>query len=323
MKSPLECQVLLPFTVDTHAKRAVFPALQALLRHARPLGRTQGGIEHWLCQQFEVPMQQDTPSAPFAALGTGLAAEQGYWLHADPVSLVLQRDSFSLMEAPVELQHVQAEALAATLNAHFAPDGMQFYVASSRHWYIRLNYRPALQTHALAQVLGRDIQPWLPKGEDGLNWHRWLNEVQMLLHAHPVNTTLEQQGHMPVNSVWVWGGGEYAPGKGLRREVWSADALSRGLAMAHESRHHALPVSAEGWLEAADPALPQLIVLPAFDPEIDQQWLAPLMAGLRHGKIATIDMHIAGLAHVSGYTLRRRDLLKFWRRSRPLESYLG
>ena len=40
-----------------------------------------------------------------------------------------------------------------------------------------------------------------------------LNEVQVLLHQHPLNAARQTRGLPPVNSVWFWGAGRLpAPG---------------------------------------------------------------------------------------------------------------
>ena len=268
--------------------------------------------------------------APFAALGDGLQPD-GYWLRADPVSLVLHRDSFSLAECTPALRLEQAQQLVDALNRHFAADGMRFHAVDARRWYLSLAQRPELRTHPLAQVLGRDIQPRLPQGADGLKWHGLLNELQMLLHAHPVNADLEQDGAMPVNSVWLWGGGELVAGTPQPDlSVWANDALARGLALAHQSRLAALPSSAQDWLRHAHESGEHLVVhplLPSMDPQqalewLENAWFAPLLDMLRKGRVARLTLHLAGDS-VNSFTVMRADLWKFWHRARPLENYLG
>lgn len=268
--------------------------------------------------------------APFAALGDGLQPD-GYWLCADPVSLVLHRDSFALAECTPALRLEQAQQLVDALNRHFAADGMRFHAADARRWYLSLAQRPELRTHPLAQVLGRDIQPYLPQGGDGLKWHGLLNELQMLLHAHPVNADLEQDGAMQVNSVWLWGGGELAAGAPQPDlSVWADGALARGLALAHQSRLAALPSSAQDWLRQAHEAGEHLIVRPPLVLAEQQQklerlendWFAPLLEMLRKGSVARLTLHLAGET-VNSFTVTRTDLWKIWHRARPLEDYLG
>ncbi len=319
MTSPPQCDLFLPVP-PALPRSQDFPALRALLHPARLLRREAVTPSAWLCRRFGVEPQQDMPSAPYAALGDGLPAEEGCWLHADPVALVLRRDSFLLAEAADTLRLSQAQQLTEALNAHFAQAGLRFYVAAPRRWYLQLARAPALHTHDLAQVLGRDIQPFLPRGRDGLHWYRRLNELQMLLHDHPVNMELEAQGQLPVNSVWLWGGGSLAavPPRGLR--VWADDPLARGLALASGCGLSELPETAEDWLARAQGAA-HWLVLPALSARQEHDWFAPLHEALRRGRIA-LTLHLAG-RQVGSYAVSRRDRLKFWRRPCSWEEVLG
>lgn len=332
MKSALHCRLLLPgFSRELAAGLESPPALRTWLRSAQRGETVAEDAAGWLCRRFGVARQQDVPAAPFAALGDGLQPDGAYWLHAEPVSLVLQRDSFALAGMTPALRPEHADALVDALNRHFAPDGMRFHVTAAGRWYLSLVARPDLRTHPLAQVLGRDIQWYLPQGGDGLKWHGLINELQMLLHAHPVNAELEQAGAMPVNSLWLWGGGDLvagAPQPAL--SVWANDALARGLALSHGSRLDGLPASAGDWLRQAQGADEHLVVLPALHTDEPQQdldrwehdWFAPILAMLQGGKLASATLYLAGET-VTGFTVTRRDLMKFWRRARPLERYLG
>lgn len=321
--SPVHCHLLLPLDRATLAAAPAMPALAQLLRHAQREQAADEDAGAWLCRRFGVARQQDWPQAAFAALADGLPAEAGYWLHADPVSLVLQRDSFALAECTPQLTPEQARQLVAALNDHFAPDGMRFHCAAPRRWYLQLATATQLRTHPVSQVLGRDIQPWLPQGADGLTWHRWLNELQMLLHAHPINAALEEQRALPVNSVWLWGGGQLSKTQGAADlAVWADDPLTRGLTLAQGARLAPLPSSATAWLPQATDG-EALLVLPQESlPNLERDWCAPLLASLRAGRLARLSLHLAGDT-ICSYTLTRRDLLKFWRRARPLETYLG
>lgn len=332
MKSTLHCELMLSgFARRRGLRFDEAPALRSLLRHALPeKAFAEDGTAAWLCRRFGVTRQQDWPAGPYAALGDGLPGNDGYWLCADPVSLVLQRDSFSLAESTPVLQLGQARQLTEALNDHFAADGMRFHAAAAPRWYLRLARRPDLLTTPLAHAMGRDIQPRMPQGADGLKWHGLLNELQMLLHAHPVNDDLEQQGNLPVNSVWPWGGGVMNPGAPQPDQaVWTDDSLARGLSLAHGSRTAPLPGSAGEWLQQAGLSPRHLVVLPPLATDqpqalqqLDEGWFAPLASLLRQGNIARVTLHLAGET-VKSFTVTRHDFLKFWRRARPLESYLG
>lgn len=48
-----------------------------------------------------------------------------------------------------------------------------------------------------------DMLKYLPNGSDLKRWQKLLTELQMLLHAHPVNTARVQRGARPINSSWL------------------------------------------------------------------------------------------------------------------------
>lgn len=330
MKSELQVELLLPQGVMAGALQADASALSELLRCAQPLARSAGDEQAWLCRRFEVAQQQDWPLAPFACVGDGLVAGGDYWLCADPVHLLLLRDSFSVVDADA-LDAAQAQRLVDALNAHFGQDGLQFFAARPDRWYLRLAQAPRLHTTPLAQVLGRDLQKLLPQGEDAMQWHARLNEMQMLLHGHALNVELEQQGRLPVNSLWLWGGGVH-PGRCTPQPLhaWTHDAAVCGLALAHGGSAAALPASAAQWLRQAGTGR-HLLVLDGARREqplaawqrLQADWLVPLLPALRAGALASLALHLAHGGRVHSYLLRRTDLRKFWRRSRSLGVYLG
>ena len=286
----------------------------------------EGGAESWLCHAFGVQRQCDWPVAPFAALGDGLAPDTQYWLRADPVHLQLLRDSLALVDG-VDLTMDEAMALAATLNNHFAADGVHFQVPAATRWYLSLATPLRMSTHPMSEAIGRDVDRLLPQGEDAMQWHNWINEAQMLLHEHPVNLAREQRGQLPVNSIWPWGGGVSSQLAATPfHAVWTQDALAQGLAKAAGIEAQALPQSGVAWLQSA-PAATHLLVLDASRclqglQQLEQHWFAPLLQLLKAGRINSIHLHLGGSGRVRSYTVQRSDCWKFWRRPRPLETYL-
>jgi hypothetical protein len=203
-------------------------------------GRTGGvgaSLENHLCELFSVPCEADAPIAPISAafdgLGGGcdtlqaqpadcgssrqaaLPAPEGSaspcqggccWLRADPVHLRLQRHQLVLLPE-VEVSADEAEQLCAALNEHFAGQGMEFFAPHPQRWYVRLDRLPDIETVTLSQAAGRNVRDLLPEGAESAHWHRVFNDIQMLLFAHPVNEAREARGALPVNSLWLWGGG--------------------------------------------------------------------------------------------------------------------
>jgi hypothetical protein len=147
------------------------------------------------------------PIGPLLARGAGIDIDRGYAIVADPVLLAADRDDLVLVDRVDDLTTDESSGLVAMLNRHFAEDGMHFIELPSSTWIARVDRAPALQTTSLDVARRRGVFPHLPTGPDARTWRRWQNEIQMLLHNHPVNVAREAHGRVPVTGVWFWGGG--------------------------------------------------------------------------------------------------------------------
>ena len=152
-----------------------------------------------------------TPKLINAALAWQQAGNEpasAYWLYAAPVHLVLQRDTFGLVEpAPLPLKIDEAEALTSLFNKHFAADDWVFFWHETQ-WFLKLKDNPKIQTHAPQAALNKAIEAYLPTGEGAIKWAAFINELQMLLFEHPVNQAREAKGLPAVNSIWCYGLGQ-------------------------------------------------------------------------------------------------------------------
>ena len=314
------------------------PALVRLLSRGRRTVYPQVGMEAWLCTAFEVERQQDWPVAPLTLLTDGGEPDAAYWLRCDPVHLRPQRAQLQLVQDSTAMPTAaEAHALAATLNAHFSAEGLVFQPLRPERWYLALDQAPAVVTHALPDVCGRDINRFLPQG-DGLRWHRMLNEIQMLWHEHPVNRAREACGTPPINSIWLWGGGVRPPVRGRPfTSVWSDDALAIALAVASDTPVHALPENARPLLAEATAGrdralavLPQLRAAAAAGDvsawramleSLERNWFAPLLDALRERRLAALAIVMLNADECRRYDVGRLDPWKFWRTSRALSAH--
>jgi len=280
----------------------------------------EAGYEQLLCALFQVPAQDG--EMPLGALAwMGEAGEPGdrIWMRADPVHYQLLRDSFAL-GSPGDIAADEADALVADLNAHFAERGLRFHAPHPQRWYLQLERLPAMVTQPLSAVSGRNVADGTAQGPDAAAWRGLANEMQMLLHEHPVNRRRESRGEPAVNSLWLYGAGRLPAGLvSPFATVITGEPLARGLA-------RCAGCALKSPEEAPDPSLSgqsALVVLEspqAVDPNAD--WLATWMRSqrLERGTL-TLDVVMAGR------TLRCEigpyDLWKFWRRPRTLEQCLG
>ncbi len=321
-------------------------ALELLLARGRRRKHEESDSEAWLCCTHGIARQVDWPVAPLALLADGGTPGDSYWLRADPVHLKLQRNDLLLAEASLlAITRDEADALVQSLNAHFAADGFSLHAPRPDRWYARLASAPDITTTPLALAAGQSVDANLPRGADAPAWHARLNEVQMLLHDHPVNEAREAHGAMPVNSVWFWGGGELptkaADDEGTVRpfgRIWANDPFALGLAAMSGASSQARPASADTLLAAAPAEGVGLVVLDALAAplaygdiaaweaglmKLETDWFVPLVGALRAQRIGMLTLHGFGQAGGLALETARQDLARFWRRPKPWHTRLG
>jgi hypothetical protein len=141
----------------------------------------------------------------------GIDPGDAYWLAADPVTLDVGRADVSLAGTVSDLAPGDADAMLATLNAHFAGDGLTFIAPRPDAFFVRAESPLRLVTRSAAAARGRPLRAMLPRGEDAQSFRRWQSEIEMLLHEHPVNVARERAGRPLANSLWFSGGGTLPP----------------------------------------------------------------------------------------------------------------
>ena len=248
----------------------------------------------------------DVPAAAITREFLAGDASDGTWLSADPAWVQPDMNGVRLLACgQMQLGMDEAQALAEPLRPVFDEAGMRLEISTPDHWHLRLPGDTPLPGFAAPeQALGEDLAQHLPQGSEGRRWRVLLNDVQVLLHQHPLNARRQARGQAPVNSLWLWGGGrlpDALPGNVLG--VVSDDLLLRALAaragLAQQSRTaDAIAASGAGWLI-------DLQDLPAH--EIASRWWPALLPLLGRQSVV---LHFA-----SGERWRHksRHRWRFWR----------
>ncbi|OOG41335.1 phosphoglycerate mutase [Rhodanobacter sp. C05] len=183
-------------------------------------------------------------------------AADATWLSADPAWVQPDMNGVRLLACgQLQLSMDDAQALAEPLKPVFDEAGLQLEISTPDRWHLKLPANTALPSFAAPeQALGEDLSQHLPSGAEGRRWRVLLNEIQVLLHQHPLNTQRREQGLAPVNSLWLWGGGSLpGPLKSSLHGVISNDlllcALARRADMAQQARTpETVAAATAGWL---------------------------------------------------------------------------
>lgn len=291
------------------------PALETIVGRARksPLPATPWA----LLAELAGARTQDWPVGPVSAQGD-LAAPPSCCLRVEPLGMdAEQQGAFRLPARVLDITQPEAEALAASFGEAFGADGLQLEIARPQRWYLvqrdlSADAEPWRGFDVPAGILPARARPAPPEAE----LRRLLSEVEMLFYAHPVNQARRALGMPLIAGIHPWGGGRLqrsvAPGPhaplaagepylaGLCR--LGAMPAGQGETGPHAAGGVAWPVADE------DMSMERL-------PDAERDWASPLLRSLRRGRLPALVL-ITGRAR---HELRRTDLLKFWRRPRPLE----
>jgi hypothetical protein len=149
-----------------------------------------------------------------------------------------------------------------------------------------------------------------------------MNEIQMLLHDHPVNRAREADGKWPINSVWFWGGGRHLPLEAPPfSQLAAGHALARALAQAagmdcaHPDRLDRLHEGEAAMVilelpTGADPAM-----LAGALHAVEEKWFRPALSRLRRRAIRSMHLVCTGTSPASR-ELTPLSVYRFWQRPR-------
>jgi hypothetical protein len=282
------------------------PALERILNSARQETKSEIGYYGALASCFGLSgADRLTGHAPLSFLGYHGEAPSAPTLRADPVYLRAETDYLVLFDASVlDLQSTEAAELSRTLNEFLKADGNHVECLSTTQWCLTGESVPENACAPLRQAIGRNIGPFLPTGKDGLNAKRLLNELQMLLHEHPVNRYRRTEGRLPVNSLWLWGAGRL-PGESPVgwAGVWSNDYVALGLGRLGGAQAHPMPSDLESWLKTQPLVGKHAVVIDTADgpasrgdavewratlERMDKSWFSPLTKALNARQLASV-----------------------------------
>ena len=308
---------------------ADFPALQTLLGKGRRLTSAGASADAWWCAHFGIG-EDEFAAAPLRLSAAGNDPGDSIWLCADPVHLQTDQRGPKLKDpATLHIDAEEAAQLHAMLAPLFAAVG-ELVVTTPSQWHLRLTTpTPALPAR-LYDFVEHSAAALLPQGDEGRHWRQLLNEVQMSLHAHPLNTERSARGQAEINSIALWGGGRTPALRARNRStLFSDDSIIIGAGRLSGLPVQPLPTCFSS--SAADRIVHwNLLQAPAARHDaqawreglqrLDNDWLAPALAALASGDLKRIELHGFGDEEPVSISMAAHDRFRFWRKPRRLET---
>ena len=264
------------------------------------------------------------PAGPCSAPLRDGQPGQGTWARAEPVHLLTALDHLQLAApVPLPLTADERATLRAMLDEHLAGSGFRLHDGGHGGWVVECPAGCDFTALEPAQAVGRNLRDCLPGGRDAVRIRGLVNEMQMLLHEHPVNERRVARGLPAVNSVWLWGAGDTVEPSGIAAgwlitdDGWLADLwrLHRGQAGSLDDIPRLLRESSADLHIALAAGLGTAEDLARWD----QAALAPARAALETGRLGHVTLQVdTTVFHVPAVAR-----WAFWRRPRPLHEVLA
>ncbi|TAG03383.1 MAG: hypothetical protein EAZ43_06870 [Betaproteobacteria bacterium] len=125
---------------------------------------------------------------------------------ASPMHAALGLSDLTPMEpSQLQLTDIESRALCEATDALMRDEGVRLTWIDALNWRVDADRVIDVKTERPDWIIGESMRPNLPRGTDARLVERWMNELQMLLFDHPVNSARQSRGLPVVNVLWLWG----------------------------------------------------------------------------------------------------------------------
>jgi hypothetical protein len=296
-----------------------YPALEMILSRGRHFRAEAQSPDHFRFQLFGVQPEGELPIAALTRAGDGVQKPDPnqYWLRTDPVTLWADMAGVVMTGYGfADLDEFERNEIENSVRSVLLEEGIHLHADHTERWCIALGEPLDFRFTPLEEALGMDLAEAMPEQAEALHWRRIMNEIQIALHACPVNVRRRQRGQQEINSVWFWGGGFIpdASRHGAFETVYSDNPVSRGLAtindcrLKHQSELSAVDFDSDGqsvlvdWSSGSGDPYRELKLL--------DDLANRLLAGL-HSQATELEVYCGKR---NGWRFNQRSSRKFWRR---------
>ena len=289
----------------------------------------------WELFDMPPPENFDYPVAALEYLGRSRSIPAGWPICADLVHLRPEGGRLYLVTGDcLDVEQADGDTLFRELEDHFADRGWRWSGFDATHAVVCTPAAARIRTHPPDAIAGEDVDAYLPHGPDARDWHGYMNECQMRLHACAINEARERAEVPTVNSIWFWGGGGLpaAPQSTPWDLVFTQEPLFRGLAEVAGAQTVPLPDSMDALLARVPEGRRALLVccdlrslVRVLDREqgaallgsLDETWVSPAMCALKEGQLRALTVSDAagGEFVLTAHTARRWWRAWRWKRT--------
>jgi hypothetical protein len=198
----------------------------------------------------------------------------------------------------LHLSEDEANELSAAFATTFGDEGLALRPAGAAGFVLRGVSAPGALTVEPARLIGDSLETHLPSGAGSAELRALASELEMWLHALPLNRRRELRGEPGISSLWLWGGGQpprdpLSPTRGASRwsRIVTDDVWAHALGRLSSVSISPLPKSINeifGDTSVASDDESLLVIAPISGVDLeyfDQAWIAPAARALRDGRL--------------------------------------
>jgi hypothetical protein len=309
-----------------HGRR--FVALETLLARGRPSNHGHASFDELRFALWGLAGTNPLPVAALTRMADGRAhpGSDKYWLRLDPASLWADLARVIMAGCGfADLDEQERNEIENTVRFVLFQEGIQLHSDHPERWTIALEQPLPFSFCPPEDAVGMDVAEVLPDHPAALYWRRLLNEIQMALHACPVNVRRRNRGQAEINSVWFWGGGlmPAAAASKAFHTVYANHPVTRGLALLHDCALHELSAAATADFTHDGENILLDWSRPASHAAIELEYLERIAAQLLErvkNQGVVVQLYTGGGA---GWRFDRHCRWRRWQRRVPLENYLA
>ncbi len=301
-----------------------YPALETVISKGHHFRAGEESPDHFRFRLFGMEPEGDLPIAALTrASDGGQASDPGqYWLRVDPVTLWADMARLVMTRHGLaDLDPFESNEIENIVRSVLLEEGIHLQADHPERWSIALSEPLGFNFTSLDDALGMDVADAMLQQPESRHWRQIMNEIQMALHACPVNIRRRQQGLQEINSVWFWGGG-FLPDSNKHMifdTVYSDNPVSRGLAAINDSQlKFQNQVNPDDLFRQGQSVLLDWTCRVNY-PDSELAGLENLTARLLekvHGNATELVLYCG---RQDGWRYRRKSARKFWRRRRSLD----
>lgn len=238
---------------------------------------------------------------------------------ADPVYLEPHLNHLSLHAlSEDDITHANVRDIFDYLQKTFGDNERYAFARLGRLVYLRGDVPIATARVSPVAVDGLPPDDFMPAGDAAAAHDLLLSELQMALHDHEVNQQRVAGGKRPVNSIWLWGGGN-APETVARAipPLFADDPLFRGYWASCDGAIDRWKVNFDQILNKAPDGF--VAVAPGeidpANPEPMEACLEDLQGILKRGDLRKLTLMFRDGLDIE---IGKSDAIRFWRKVAPI-----